>query len=259
MSNDQVSVIMLSQNRAQFLETSVMSVIAQTYINWELLFVDDSSEDQSIRLMMDLKEKDSRIHVSQNVFRRGSVATVSSALKEAKGRWIAFINVGDVWSPDKLARQIAFMEENNYAFSYTKYGVIDEESKDQGVVVGGPEVIDKKKMMKCFWPGMFTVMYDGRKIGPLSIPEFEESNNYAVLLSLSEREDCYLLDECLASNLISRGLFNSVPLHKKLVWRYEAYREVEGMSKISSAIKTIENIWYTMAKRVKYVHKVRTS
>ena len=259
MINHLVSVIMLSQNRAQFLEMSVMSVMAQTYINWELLFVDDSSEDQSIRMIMDLKEKDSRIHVSQNVFRRGSVATVSSALKEAKGRWIAFINVGDVWSPDKLARQIAFMEENNYAFSYTKYGVIDEESKDQGVVVGGPEVIDKKMMMKCFWPGMFTVMYDGRKIGPLSIPEFEESNNYAVLLSLSEREDCYLLDECLASNLISRGLFNSVPLHKKLVWRYEAYREVEGMSKISSAIKTIENIWYTMAKRVKYVHKVRTS
>jgi len=259
MSNDLVSIIMLSQNRAQFLETSVMSVIAQTYMNWELLFVDDSSEDQSIRLMMDLKEKDSRIHVSQNVFRRGSVATVSSALTEAKGRWLAFINVGDVWSPDKLSRQIAFMEENNYVFSYTKYGVIDEASKDQGVVVDGPEVIDMKKMMKCFWPGMFTVMYDGRKIGKLSIPEFEESNNYAVLLSLSERADCYLLDECLANNRISRGLFKSVPLHKKLLWRYEAYREVEGMSKISSAVKTIENIWYTMAKRVKYVHKGRTS
>ena len=117
-----VSIIMLSHNRAQYVEESVRSVIAQTYKNWELLFLDDNSKDNTMILMMDLMDEArirredytviDRIKVSQTVMDRGISVNRNSLLKEARGRWIAFLDVGDVWAPDKLEKQVKFMEEN---------------------------------------------------------------------------------------------------------------------------------------------------
>ena len=130
-ANGLVSIIMLSKNKAQYVEESVRSVMAQTYKNWELLFVDDNSKDKTITMMMDLKNEAKirredysfieRIKVAQTVTNRGESVNRNKALREARGRWIAFLDVGDVWAPDKLEKQIRFMEENGYAFSYHKY------------------------------------------------------------------------------------------------------------------------------------------
>ena len=105
-----VSIIMLSHNSAQYVEESVRSVIAQTYKNWELLFLDDNSKDNTMILMMDLmseariRREDytviDRIKVSQTVIDRGVSVNRNSLLKEARGRWIAFLDVGDVWAPE---------------------------------------------------------------------------------------------------------------------------------------------------------------
>ena len=132
-----VSIIMLSHNQAQYVEESVRSVMAQTYQNWELLFMDDNSKDKTITLMMDLKDEAKirredysiidRIKVSQTVSDRGESVNRNKSLKEARGRWIAFLDVGDVWAPDKLKKQIRFMEENGYAFSYHKYGLMNNQ------------------------------------------------------------------------------------------------------------------------------------
>ena len=265
-----VSVIMLSHNLTRFVEESVRSVMAQTYQDWELLFVDDSSNDEILQLLMQLRDEDdkgrmsysgeqaSRICVYQNVFKKGDMASLKSALKNARGKWIAFLDAGDVWKPEKLERQIRFMEEHRHAFSYTEYGVIDKHSKSRGAVISGPKVIDEQLMLKCFWPGMLTVMYDARKIKKVRVPAYKDSNCYALLMRLSEKAKCYLLEENLASNRTKRGLFNGMPLKKKFAWRYEAYRTVEDLGRFSSAVMTVENLWYTLVKRVKYVSRVST-
>ena len=109
MSNDLVSIIMLSKDNGRCVEETIRSVFAQTYQNWEIIFMDDSSKDDTISRMMDYIN-DRRIHVSQNVQQRGFGVSVNSALRDTKGRWIAFLNVGDIWESNKLERQIAFME-----------------------------------------------------------------------------------------------------------------------------------------------------
>lgn len=264
-----VSIIMLSHNQARFVEESVRSVMAQTYQNWELLFMDDSSKDETIQLLMQLKEEDdkrrmsyggelsSRIRVYQNVFEKGEMATLKSALKDARGKWIAFLDAGDVWKPEKLEKQIRFMEEHRHAFSYTNYGIIDKHSKSRGAVISGPKEIDEQLMLKCFWPGMLTVMYDAKKIKKVKVPAFKESNFYALLMRLSEKAKCYLLEENLASNRTKWGLFNGAPLKKKFAWRYEAYRTVEDLGRVRSVMMTVENLWYTLVKRVKYVDRIK--
>lgn len=157
MANDLVSIIMLSRNDVAHVEESVRSILAQTYTNWELLFVDDNSNDGTITKMMELTGKDPRFNITQSVYDKGSSYLRNKALKEAHGRWIAFLDAGDTWTPDKLEKQIRFMEENGYAFSYTKYGIMDLESQDRGVVVGGKAHVNYKEMRKCCWPCYLTL------------------------------------------------------------------------------------------------------
>lgn len=127
---------MLSHNKARYVEESVRSVMAQTYKSWELRFIDDGSMDGSVSLMLDLRDRMEKsvaemVFVSQMVFEQGEKHNRNTALRGARGRWIAFLNVGDVWTPDKLEKQVAFMEENGYEFSYTEYGLMDSASKDR--------------------------------------------------------------------------------------------------------------------------------
>ena len=255
MANELVSIVMLSEKNGQYLSETVKSVQAQTYRNWELLYVDDSQQDDSLKLMMEEKAADSRIQISSFVFENGLARARTAALRDAKGRWIAFIDAGDLWEPTKLEKQIAFMKDRDYAISYTKYRVIDRQGNDKGVTISGPERIDNALMMECYWNQLLTVMYDTKKIGKLKIPNLVENNGYAVMLLLSEKADFYLMEECLAIKRIGKGLFSRVPFDRKLVWRYVAYRAVSRLGRIESIAKTFANIWYTQVKRVKYVEK----
>lgn len=260
-----VSVIMLSHNSAQYVEASVRSVMAQTYQNWELLFLDDASNEANIPLMLDLKEEAKiknpdytfidRIKVSQTVYQRGEIVNRNSSLKEARGRWIAFLDAGDIWEPTKLEKQVRFMEENGYAFSYTQFRSFNAKGKDLGVVISGPEHINEKEMLKCCWMGYLTVMYDAEKVGLKQVKGLKEANDYALWMMVAERNDCHLLPECLAKQLSVKGLWWRLLISKKLMWRYEAYRKIEDVNPIKATYYTIRNLIYTAYKWFKYTEK----
>ncbi len=260
-----VSIIMLSHNKAQYVEESVRSVMEQTYQNWELLFVDDNSKDKTITMMMDLKDEArirredysviDRIKVSQTVYDRGVSVNRNGAIKEARGRWIAFLDVGDVWAPDKLEKQIKFMEENGYTFSYHKYGQMNNKSSNRGVVIGGQEHVTYQDMLKCCWPGYLTVLYDATKVGKFRLHNTKENNDYSLWLAISERNDCHLLDENLATMRTPYGYFSRHLRTDKIKWRYEVYRVEENLGPITSFFYTIRNGWYGLVKWMKYVKK----
>lgn len=255
MSKDLVSIIMLSQNKGRFVRETVDSVLAQSYQNWELLFVDDNSKDDTIEKMMELKGKDLRFRISQTVTERGRTRTRNGALKEARGRWIAFLDVGDVWAPDKLERQIAFMEENGYACSYTCYGVMDVASKDRGVVVSGKARVNHQDMLRCCWPAYLTVMYDAEKVGRMSVRTCQH-NDYALWLNISDKHDFYLLPENLASLRTTWNLLGRFLLTNNAKWRYDAYRIDEDLEPMKASLYTIRNGWYGLIKWFKYVKRV---
>ena len=255
MNEGLVSVIMLSRNRAQFLEASVNSIKDQTYQNWELLFVDDASSDDTIRRIMDLRDERHYFRVSQCVFRKGEVVNRNSAIKNVHGKWIAFLDAGDVWEPTKLEKQVRFMEENNYAFTYTKFNSIDEKGNNQGIVMNGPEHITHSGMMKCCWMGYLTVMCDAEKIGRLQVEGLKRANDYPLWLMVSKKADCHLLSECLASQMSVKGLWNRLWISEKWTWRYETYRRIEQMTPFSATYMTIRNLAYTAYKWWKYAKK----
>ena len=254
MSGDLVSIIMLSHNKAQYVEESVRSVINQTYKNWELLFLDDNSKDNTITLMMDLKDEakiknedgtvTDRINVSKTVSDRGSVINRNSSLKEARGRWIAFLNVGDVWAPDKLERQIRFMKENGYAFTYHQYRLMDSVSKDRGFLISGKAHVTHNDMVKCY----------AEKIGKVR-ERSAWTNDYALWLCISDKADLYLLPESLAAMRTKWNKLGNFLLTNNTKWRYDAYRMEEDLGRFTSFLYTIRNGWYGIMKWAKYVKR----
>ena len=271
-NNGLVSVIMLSHGNGKYVEETVRSILAQTYQNWELLCVTES-DNEALKSLSDLRVEDieiikesgkawqfyssgqSRIKVSYIVGQNDDTPRRNSALRGANGRWIAFLDVGDIWEPTKLERQIAFMEDHGYDFSYTKYGLIDRKSEDRGIVVGGKAHVTNQDMMKCCWPAYLTVMYDAENVGRMQLAGLKDNNDYALWLKVSEKADCYLLDECLAKHRTKWGWLGRFFLTNKIKWRYDCFRIAEGMTPIQACLYTIRNGLYGFVKWWKYVER----
>ena len=106
--DDLVSIIMPSYNTEDYIGESIQSVINQTYSNWELIIVDDCSNDNTDNVVKPFLA-DSRIKYFKNEHNSGAAVTRNKALREAKGEWIAFLDSDDLWMPEKLEKQINFM------------------------------------------------------------------------------------------------------------------------------------------------------
>ena len=249
-----VSIIMPSFNCGQYVEETIRSVQAQTYKNWEIVFVDDCSSDDTIRIVSGMRVNDNRIHVYQNPSNSGAAISRNNALREAKGRWIAFLDSDDIWEPTKLEKQIKFMQKNGYSFSYTAYQEIDGNSKPTGVFVSGPKHITKNGMYNYCWPGCLTVMYDANKIGLLQIEDIRKNNDYAMWLKICNKADCYLLNEVLGKYRRGRtGSVSTQSIFTMIKWHYKLFRDAEGMNAICSLYHTGINLICGFYKKAFYV------
>lgn len=258
-----VSIITPSWNCGNYVEETIRSIQAQTYTNWEILFQDDCSTDNTLKVIEKLRaespELRDKIKYEYNPKSSGAAVSRNNALKRAGGRWIAFLDSDDLWEPTKLERQIAFMVENNYHFSYTDYQEIDESGRDSGVQIMGPKHVSKFLMFAFCWPGCLTVMYDREHVGLLQIEDIKKNNDYAMWLKVIKKTDCFMLDECLAR--YRRGRKGSVSTHGYLTmikWHYKLWHEAVGKNAISSLFWTFMNFCFGVYKKIFYVKKFKS-
>ena len=252
---DLVSIIMPSYNTGQYIKNTIESVIIQTHQDWELIIVDDCSTDNTDEIVKQFFD-DPRIKYIKNINNSGAAICRNKALREAKGKWIAFLDSDDVWLPEKLEEQIRFMKENHYCFSYTGYEEIDLNGNKTGVRVSGPKRITKAGFYNYCWPGCLTVMYDADAIGLIQIKSIRKNNDYAMWLKVCNKADCYYLNKELA--LYRRGRVGSISTHSigtMIGWHYRLYREAVGLNSIESIINTCRNMVFGFYKKIRYVHK----
>ena len=122
MSTLKVSVITPCYNAGVTIINTIESVIAQTYTDWEMLIVDDSSSDNSADVIKEYASKDSRIKYLRTEKPSGSPALPRNiGIENAVGKYIAFFDADDVWLPDKLQWQVDFLEKNGYDLVYSFY------------------------------------------------------------------------------------------------------------------------------------------
>lgn len=250
--NDLVSIIMPSYNTGRFIKETIESVLAQSYPVWELIIVDDCSTDNTDDVVNQYLA-DERICYIKNDTNSGAAVSRNRALREAKGKWIAFLDSDDLWEPDKLQKQISFMRDNGYHFSYTNYIEIDEESKANGKSVTGPKRISKHGMYNFCWMGCLTVMYDADTVGLIQIADIKKNNDYAMWLKVCKKANCYLLNETLARYRKRRGSISNHGYVKLIKWHYKLYREAENKNPLSSFVLTVRNLFFGVLKKIRYV------
>ena len=250
-----VSIIMPSYNTAKFISETIESVLEQTYTNWELIIVDDCSTDNTDEVVKSFLS-DNRIKYIKNEKNSGAAVSRNRALREAKGKWIAFLDSDDLWLPVKLEKQIAFMKENDYHFSYTNYVEINEASIPNGRCITGPKRITKRGMYNYCWMGCLTVMYDAETVGLIQIADIKKNNDYAMWLKICKKSECYLLDKVLA--MYRRGRTGSISSHsvKTLIrWHYDLFRKAEKQSVMLATFHTACNLVFGFYKKKRYVKR----
>lgn len=254
-----VSIIMPSYNTGKFIADSIKSVIAQTYTDWELIIVDDASTDNTDEVVAyfchprEGGDLVSKIRYLKNEKNSGAAVSRNRALREARGKWIAFLDSDDLWVPEKLEKQVSFMEKNGYAFSYTRYAEIDENGDQTGVTVGGPAHISKTGMYNYCWPGCLTVMYDREIVGDILIADIKKNNDYAMWLKVCRKANCHLHPETLAYYRKRGGSISRHGYVTLVKWHYKLYREAEGLSPIEALWITCRNLFFGVWKKFWYV------
>lgn len=256
-NNGLVSVIMPSYNTAKYIAESIESVMNQTYPDWELIIVDDCSTDDTDSVVASYLS-DTRIRYLKNEKNSGAAISRNYALREAKGKWIAFLDSDDVWLPEKLETQIAFMLEKNCSFSYANYEEIDEGTKPLGRVVTGPKRITKMGMYAYCWVGCLTVMYNADAIGLVQIQDIRKNNDYAMWLQICQKADCYLLDKILGKYRKRTGSISRHSIWTMIGWHYKLWRSAQGKTMVSAAFWTLVNLAFGLAKKIRYKEKVES-
>lgn len=120
-----VSVIMPAYNAARFIEEAIMSVIAQTVSDWELIVIDDCSQDNTRDIIAEMAEKDSRILFVANEQNMGVAKTRNRGLDMCRGQYVAFLDSDDYWQPEKLQKQLDKMQAADAGICYCSYKIID--------------------------------------------------------------------------------------------------------------------------------------
>jgi teichuronic acid biosynthesis glycosyltransferase TuaG len=134
MRMPRVSVIMPAFDSAAHVGSAIASVQAQTETDWELLVIDDGSRDETPGIVANAAREDRRIHLIRLAGNGGPAVARNAGIAAARGRYIAFLDSDDLWLPEKLARQLRFMEQRNAGFSYTGFLVQGADGRLVGAV-----------------------------------------------------------------------------------------------------------------------------
>ena len=115
-----VSIIMNCYNGEKYLEESIQSILSQSYKNWELIFYDNLSSDNSKKILSKFNDKRIKYFKSEKFLKLYDAR--NKALELVNGDYISFLDTDDTWEINKLAKQVNFLEENSdYKLVYTNF------------------------------------------------------------------------------------------------------------------------------------------
>lgn len=227
---EKVSIIIPVYNAEKYIRETVDCVKAQTYSNWELLLVEDGSTDESLRILEEMEKGDARIHVLKQK-NSGAARARNHGLSKAEGRFVAYLDADDLWSPDKLEKQLAFMAEKDAAFSFTGYEFADEKGQETGKIVKVPTTIQYKQALKNTTIFTSTVMFDTAKLEKekLNMPIIKSEDTALWFKVLRGGVTAYGLNENLVryrrpANSLSSNKLEAI----RRIWAL--YRKAEGLS-----------------------------
>lgn len=233
-----VSIIVPVYQVESYIVETMDCVYGQTYENWELLLIDDCGGDRCVEIMEDyIRQKgDSRIRLIRQPSNMGAAKARNRGLKEAKGRYIAYLDADDLWVPEKLERELAYLKEKEAAFVFTGYEFAGQDGNGTGKVVTVPESLNYKEALKNTIIFTSTVMFDTEKTGReiLEMPVMKSEDTALWWRILRNGYVAWGLDENLVKYRRAGSSLSSNKLEAvRRIWNL--YRRAEGMGILNSA------------------------
>lgn len=243
-----VSIVMPVYNNIDFIHASIASVLGQSYRDWELWIIDDGSSVE-IRPYLEKYLADGRIHYFKQPRNMGVAAARNKAMELASGRYIAFLDSDDIWLPEKLERQLAFMEEKQAAISCTQYRSFVDDVFHAGKLIDVEAELDYEGMLHGNHVGCLTVMIDREYVKNIKMPAIRHED-YCTWLNIAKAGHIvYGLKEDLARYRLSAKSVSSNKW-KSMKWTWEVYRENQGLSLMKSMECFVSYILWNIRKRV---------
>ena len=243
-----VSIITPVYQAERFIERTILSVLAQSYQNWEMILIDDCSHDKSAEIIQKFVEKDKRIKYLRLETNSGAAVARNKAIEIAQGEYLAFLDSDDLWEPSKLEKQLEFMKEKNSNFSFTRIKIIDSNNNTIKETIPIPLKVDYNYLLKRTVIATSTVIINRHNITNFSMPLRRGGQDYATWLQLLRNIDyAYGLNECLtlyrvSSHSLSSNKFSSI----RQV--YEIQTEDEHISRIKAIYNTFFFCVYAFKK-----------
>ena len=222
MIDKKVSIITPMYNVDKYLSSCIFSVLNQKYKNWELILVDDCSNDNTVYLAEFFVKLDSRIQLVRNNVNSGVAFSRNKAIETSSGDYIAFLDSDDIWLSNKLSSQISVLDNTSFNISHASYfrfnsnGIIKEKK--------AKKIINLNDMLKENKIGNLTGVYNVNKLGKKYFDNIGHED-YLFWLKLMEENDSIgvlqpiakyrVLDKSLSSNKIK-----AVTWHSKIIKMY---------------------------------------
>lgn len=217
-----ISIITPVYNAARWLPKTLASVRAQTYSNWEHIFVDDGSTDSSRAIIEDAAREDSRIRLLRTPHNSGPSSARNIAIDAAQGRFLAFLDADDLWLPQKLMLSVVWITALNYDFIYHDYRHMSHDGARVGPVIASPPELDLRTLhVRRGHGGCTSIVIDRERVPNFHFPQ-----------------DCEYLHEdfCAWLSMIKAGhIGHRLPVD---LARYRISRTSRSANKLKAAAET---------------------
>lgn len=230
-----ISIIVPVYNAEKFLNDTIKTVQNQTYQNWEMIFVDDCSNDNSRNIIKEAMKKDKRIKLLCQEKNDGAALARNRGINEALGDFICFLDADDLWHKDKLQKQLNFMNEKRCAFSFTGYQFADCNGIANGKKVWVPEKISYRQALKNTTIAPVTVMFNMSLLNKndIMMPNVKSEDTATWWKVLKKVDYAYSINEILSYYRRSKNTSSSNKV-KAVKQTWNLYRNVEKFNVVKS-------------------------
>ncbi|MCG9791803.1 glycosyltransferase family 2 protein [Flavobacterium algicola] len=258
MKNALVSIIIPTFNSAEFIADAIGSIQKQTHQDWEIIIIDDASTDQTVSIIKEISQTESRIKNYSLALNSGTGIARNTALQYASGRYIAFLDADDLWKPQKLQLQLEFMQTNKIPFTFSAYDCMNEEGELLNLCIVPPQNLSYRQLFFCNYVGNLTGIYDTFFFGKIAIAPNRKRQDWMHWLTVLKKiKSARAVPESLAiyrirANSISASKFDLVKHN------FAVYKQFHGLNWIVALSCMSIFLFTQLAIKPFYIKKIPT-